>query len=29
MQLLEAGQANIDRLAHVAAGVDGNLGVSI
>src|SRR5262245_6766804 len=29
MQLLEAGQANIDRLANVAAGVDGNLDVSI
>jgi len=28
MQLLEAGQANIDRLANVAAGVGGNLDVS-
>ena len=27
--LLEAGQANIDRLANVAAGVGGNLDVSI
>ncbi len=29
MQLLEAGQANIDRLANVAAGVGGNLDVSV
>jgi len=29
VQLLEAGQANIDRLANVAAGVGGNLDVSV
>jgi hypothetical protein len=28
VQLLQAGQANIDRLANVAAGVGGNLDVS-
>jgi hypothetical protein len=28
-RMLEAGQANIDRLANVAAGVGGNLDVSI
>jgi hypothetical protein len=28
VKLLEAGQANIDRLANVAAGVGGNLDVS-
>lgn len=27
--LLEAGQANIDRLANVAAGIGGNLDVSV
>jgi hypothetical protein len=29
VQLLEAGQANIDKLANVAAGVGGNLDVSV
>jgi hypothetical protein len=29
VQLLEAGQANIDRLANVAAGVGGNLDISV
>jgi hypothetical protein len=29
VQLLEAGQANIDRLANVAAGIGGNLDVSV
>jgi len=28
VQLLEAGQANIDKLANVAAGIGGNLDVS-
>jgi hypothetical protein len=29
VQLLEAGQANIDKLANVAAGIGGNLDVSV
>lgn len=29
VKLLEAGQANIDRLANVAAGIGGNLDVSM
>jgi hypothetical protein len=29
VKLLEAGQANIDKLANVAAGVGGNLDVSV
>jgi len=29
VQLLEAGQANIDKLASVAAGIGGNLDVSV
>jgi hypothetical protein len=29
VQLLDAGQANIDRLANVAAGIGGNLDVSV
>jgi len=29
VQLLEAGQANIDKLANVASGIGGNLDVSV
>ncbi len=29
VKLLEAGQANIDKLANVAAGIGGNLDVSV
>ena len=29
VQLLEAGQANIDKLANLAAGIGGNLDVSV